>query len=148
LIGNTDRHHENWGLLAKFERRNDDYDLFIQVAPSFDHASSLGRELSDERRLAIIGRKAVPSYARHGTGGIYLKSSDKKGASPLGLVEFGLTIWPDAFTAALELFARVPIGELHDIVDQVPEQRMSPAAREFAKAFMSETHGVLTRLLP
>lgn len=149
LIGNTDRHHENWGLLARFERQNEneDYDLHIRVAPSFDHASSLGRELNDERRLEILARNAVASYVRRGRGGIYLELTDKKGASPLALVEFGLTIWPTAFRSALELFSRTPIEGFHGIVDQVPEHRMSPAARDFAKALMSETHRSLTRLL-
>ena len=38
VIGNTDRHHENWGLLL----RRTETGWKGQVAPSFDHASSLG----------------------------------------------------------------------------------------------------------
>jgi hypothetical protein len=44
VIGNTDRHHENWGILRK--RTPGGWTEI--VAPSFDHASSLGRELLDE----------------------------------------------------------------------------------------------------
>jgi hypothetical protein len=136
LIGNTVRHHENWGLLVSFERQDeDDYDLSIQVAPSFDHASSLGRELNDEKRLEILGRNAIASYARRGRGGIYLKSTDKKGANPLALVEFGLTIWPDAFQTALKLFAGVSVQGLHEIVDQVPEHRMSSPRAQLREGF-------------
>jgi len=36
LIGNTDRHHENWGILVRRGRGV----LLGEVAPSFDHASS------------------------------------------------------------------------------------------------------------
>ena len=50
LIGNTDRHHENWGLLVR--RVGDKFRGFL--APSFDHASSLGRELLDERRAELL----------------------------------------------------------------------------------------------
>lgn len=39
LIGNTDRHHENWGILAKRAPKG----RKGMIAPSFDHASSLGR---------------------------------------------------------------------------------------------------------
>ncbi len=46
VIGNTDRHHENWGILIRRVRRN----YLGRLSPSFDHASSLGRELSDDRR--------------------------------------------------------------------------------------------------
>ncbi|MDG4594665.1 MAG: HipA domain-containing protein [Candidatus Contendobacter sp.] len=49
LIGNTDRHHENWGLLLHFEKQQEEKQeelvISLRVAPSFDHASSLGREL-------------------------------------------------------------------------------------------------------
>ena len=40
LVGNTDRHHENWGLVQTVigERH---------LAPTFDHASSLGCHLQD-----------------------------------------------------------------------------------------------------
>ena len=38
LVGNTDRHHENWGILRKRTPNG----WAGMVAPSFDHASSLG----------------------------------------------------------------------------------------------------------
>ena len=46
LVGNTDRHHENWGVVVTAENNHAGYYL----APSFDHASSLGRDLTDENR--------------------------------------------------------------------------------------------------
>ncbi len=46
VIGNTDRHHDNWGVLAK----RIDGDFTLDIAPTFDHASSLGREQSDQWR--------------------------------------------------------------------------------------------------
>lgn len=42
LIGNTDRHEENWAVIASSSER--------WLAPTFDHASSLGFLLSDEQR--------------------------------------------------------------------------------------------------
>ena len=50
LIGNTDRHHENWGIL----RTRVDGQWEDKVAPSFDHASLLGRELQDVRREKLL----------------------------------------------------------------------------------------------
>lgn len=43
MIGNVDRHHENWGIL----RKRVDGEWYGRLAPTFDHASSLGRELVD-----------------------------------------------------------------------------------------------------
>ena len=42
LIGNTDRHEENWGVIRVGGSR--------RLAPSFDHASSLGFMLHDRQR--------------------------------------------------------------------------------------------------
>jgi len=47
LIGNTDRHHENWALLRWTDKDKQTYHV---LAPSFDHASSLGRVLLDKKR--------------------------------------------------------------------------------------------------
>ena len=41
LIANQDRHHENWGLIVKEGKE-------IVLAPSFDHASSLGCRVTKE----------------------------------------------------------------------------------------------------
>jgi hypothetical protein len=64
LIGNTDRHHENWGIVAK---RRIDGARMLSVAPTYDHGSSLGRELRDEerrrRRITADRRSDLPAYA-------------------------------------------------------------------------------------
>ncbi len=62
LIGNTDRHHENWGFLGQVLVNIDEVSEAARlvkqggydIAPSFDHASSLGRELPDEKRIDIL----------------------------------------------------------------------------------------------
>lgn len=64
LIGNTDRHHENWGLrlhspVARQTR-------VLSAAPSFDHASSLGRELLDARRTELLANGHVDRYISKG----------------------------------------------------------------------------------
>jgi HipA-like C-terminal domain len=45
LIGNTDRHHENWGIVV---RREPAGERLLTLAPTYDHGSSLGRELRGE----------------------------------------------------------------------------------------------------
>ena len=54
LIGNTDRHHENWMFFYHPERRS------YQLAPSYyDHGSSLGRELQDASRRVSRSRRDI-----------------------------------------------------------------------------------------
>ena len=78
LVGNTDRHHENWGFVIR--PRNGG--AALHLAPTFDHASSLGRsETSDKRRLRLETRDVratVEAYARRAKSAFF-------GVSPGGL---------------------------------------------------------------
>lgn len=58
LISNQDRHEENWGLVVVTPD-------VVHLAPTFDHASSLGRNETDRRRLSRL--KAVhPAHSMEG----------------------------------------------------------------------------------
>lgn len=53
LIGNTDRHHENWAVVE----RTVSGARVRYLAPTFDHASSLGRNESPERMRVRLATK-------------------------------------------------------------------------------------------
>jgi hypothetical protein len=67
------------------------------IAPSFDHASSLGRELRDDRRKAMLDRNAVERYILRGRGGIYWEDTDAKGENPLLLAVKAAETYPNYF---------------------------------------------------
>jgi len=92
LIGNTDRHHENWALLKREAGPTDH-----RLAPSFDHASSLGREMRDERRLRLIRENKIPEYLRKGWGAIYLEELGETEISPIELVSRLAARMPESF---------------------------------------------------
>ena len=126
LIGNTDRHHENWGLLL----RRTGAELHGFLAPTFDHASSLGRELSDKKRRGRLGRGNVGGYSEKGRGGIFWTTSGRYGPSPLDLVRQAAEQYPDLF--------RHPLSRVRDrrhrfeaIVRRVPDNWMSLTAKDF-----------------
>lgn len=58
LLANTDRHARNWGLLGT--TMGD-----AQLAPSYDHGSSLGFQLDDEQRERCL-RDGVHQWANRG----------------------------------------------------------------------------------
>jgi hypothetical protein len=74
LIGNTDRHHENWGIIAAAGDNPDDQPKYF-LAPTFDHASSLGRSETDQKRELRLGttdkRATVESYAARARSAFY-----------------------------------------------------------------------------
>lgn len=131
LIGNTDRHHENWGLLLRQIKSK----LHGLLAPTFDHASSLGPELFDRTRQARLHDGTVGDYSERGRGGIFWMNSGRYGPSPLDLVRRAVTEYPALF--------QEPITRVGDrrsrfarIVRRVPDAWMSPVAKDFSVALL------------
>jgi hypothetical protein len=151
LIGNVDRHHENWGLLWQVIIHHDEFcetsrlDKEYRVAPSYDHASSLGRELMDKKRSDKLRSKAVESYIRKGRGGIYI-AGGKRGENPLRLAESAAEAYVDYFQPSLDRLRATPLNALTSAVDRVPTARMSVSAREFSQAMLSVAFNALTRI--
>ena len=148
LIGNTDRHHENWGFLRqRIEGRWAGF-----VAPSFDHASSLGRELQDARRDRFLEEGRVGGYVEKGRGGIYWSEVEERAPSPLELVRRAVRRYPDFFHPAL---AKLQELEKHATIDlvggmairQIPDAWMTLSAREFAMALIRYNFQQLKELI-
>ena len=132
VIGNTDRHHENWGLLLK--RTETGWNG--RVAPSFDHASSLGRELQDSARDRILQQRRVGRYAERGRGGIYWSEGDTRGPSPLELARRAVSRGPEFFQPVAPRLRRLNDNTLLEVVQRIPSGWMSPTARQFAVELM------------
>jgi len=151
LIGNTDRHHENWGLLWQVLVNIDEVseaarlDKQYDVAPSFDHASSLGRELLDSRREELLKQGRVDAYVRKGKGGIYL-GVGKKGANPLELVESVAVEYSSFFRPVLDTLRSVPLDEITGLLDCLPEDRATSTTRMFAKEMLRVAYEGLVRI--
>lgn len=144
LIANTDRHHENWGLRLGFDAGRNVY--LTAVAPSFDHASSLGRELLDEKRSELLANNGVAKYVAGGRGGIFIGTEDKRGANPLELVRMGAAKYPDHFRGSLLALANVKKSDIRTIIDQIPAQRASPVAKDFAYAVICHSLDQLLKI--
>ena len=142
VIGNTDRHHENWGILRK--RAGDQWRH--AVAPSFDHASSLGRELQAGRRDRILEERRVGDYVERGRGAIFRSAEARYGPSPMQLVRYAAVPFRDSFRPALRKIERLDRNAVHETVHRVSGDWMSPSQREFAIELMIYSLDQLRRL--
>ena len=133
VIGNTDRHNENWGIA----RRYDQGKWVGYLARTFDHASSLGRELSDERREQILNSGHIGNYSKRGRGGVFWSASDRHGPCPLGLVESAFDRYRVFLGPSLASVADLDDKEVEEIVECIPPDWMSSAARRFAVQLIS-----------
>ena len=145
LIGNTDRHHENWGLLLQVQ--TDPKAVTLSVAPSFDHASSLGRELRDERRKELLALDRVGWYLAKGRGGLFRGPEERHGENPLRFVQLAARAYPAYFRPTLLRVAQLPAVDIRRIIDALPEERASGPAKRFAQAMIVKAQASLTEIL-
>ncbi len=145
LIGNTDRHHENWGLLL--QTQTDVGAHTLSVAPSFDHASSLGRELRDERRLELLAGKRVGWYVSKGRGGIFRDAEERHGENPLRFVQVAARAYPLFFSPALERVEAMTYNDFHQIIHLLPDERASAPAKQFAESMIISAQAMLIEIL-
>ena len=128
IIGNTDRHHENWMIAWVLDQG----DMLVEIMPSFDHASSLGRELTDEKRCQILESDGVLRYLRRGRGGVYWNARHRRAPSPLRLARL-LSRWRPSFTRrTLDRIHSLSEVDIRATVQRVPSEFMSDTAKEFA----------------
>jgi hypothetical protein len=148
LVGNTDRHHQNWGVLVERRKLTGQPATFVlQLAPTFDHASSLGRELSDEVRATYLRNGTIERYVRKGRGGIFEHPQSKHGMSPIALAEMLAQRYPAFFKSWQTRVSNLPEAALAELLERIPESRISPVGREFALTLLTATRNILKKAL-
>lgn len=74
LIGNTDRHQENWKILWK---KNNNEDLEGQFSPVFDNGTSLGHEIFPAKFHLVNDKTWLKRYINRGTHHMRWDKDDK-----------------------------------------------------------------------
>lgn len=133
FIGNTDRHHENWALIASAPLEGL---TRLSIAPTFDHASCLGRnepEASKARRLSTRDANySCEAYASRARSAFYRQSDDPRPMSCIEAFAEGLKCSPEAAQFWLDAVLAVERGELDILLSEVPSDRLSETSRRFA----------------
>lgn len=130
LVGNQDRHDENWGLILSPDER-------ITLAPTFDHASSLGRNEHDNVRKEVLTTKdagrSLERYVERARSAFYSRTQKK----PLST----LKAFVDAVRRPEERRAKaywltqleaLKVNDFHKILTNIPPSEISDLAINFA----------------
>jgi hypothetical protein len=140
LVGNQDRHHENWGVVFTAGER-------VSLAPTFDHASSLGRNERDEERLRRLATKdrgsSVQHYAARAASAFYANPASDRPLSTLAAFEEAGRIAPNAAAFWLATLSRVSRVDFEAILSLVPPSEMSDPAKAFAMEMLVVNRGRL-----
>lgn len=133
LVCNQDRHHENWGIIGTPEHG-------LTLAPTFDHASSLGRNETDANRNMRLNTKdkgfSVESYVAKARSGFFENKSSTKAMSILDAFRECSKANENAGQYWLARLSAVKDADFSDILENIPDDFISPAAREFANAML------------
>ncbi len=129
-----DRHHENWGLISMSEHG-------LVLAPTFDHASSLGRNETDENRRKRLNTKdkgfSVESYVEKARSGFFENKSSTKAMSTVDAFRECAKANVRAGQYWLDRLFALNDSDFSDILSAIPDDFISPEAREFASAMLS-----------
>ena len=133
LVCNQDRHHENWGLISIPEQG-------LLLAPTFDHASSLGRNETDENRSKRLNTKdkwfSVESYVEKARSGFFENKSSTKAMSTVDAFRECAKANVGAGQYWLNRLYALKDSDFSDILNEVPDDFISPEARDFANAML------------
>ena len=135
LVSNQDRHHENWGLIFIPS-------VGLYLAPTFDHASSLGRNESDQRRQERLTTNDkgmnVRAYVERAKTPLYKASSSKSPLSTVEAFEEASRIRPAAGAFWKSKLSVIDSSMYLGILNRVPNTLISDTAREFALKMLEE----------
>ncbi len=142
-IGNTDRHHENWAFIEQAQ----ECAMPRYLAPTYDHASCLGRNESDAKREERLRtrdkRVSVASYAQKAKSALYGAETDRKPLLAAEAFRRAASVRPQAARVWQERLQAVTQEEVSAIFERVPLERMSPLASEFAQVMLQENSRML-----
>ena len=150
LIGNTDRHHENWMFYY------DQTQSVFRLAPSYDHGSSLGRALHDDsprisrsrRHILDSGRMldyVQGSTGKRGKGKVYANGGRTLALAPLHLAQLLCRWQPAIARPLLRCVDAVADVACRNAIYRVPAEFMSDTAKEFAYQFVLASRSELLR---
>lgn len=141
LIGNVDRHHQNWGVI-----RTADGNRYL--APTFDHGACLGRELGAEKRTNYLQSRQVSQYATRRKGRAKIAPPDGNDRIvPFKVLDFLPSLGQDqALCFWLERALKIDDGVMERLFAQVPRGLVSPDVETFAREFTKFTRGQLMSL--
>ncbi len=134
-VGNGDRHHENWGLMVR-------KDGTITIAPTYDHASSLGRSESDEKRKARLATKdynfSVENFVTRARSALYRSTADDRPMSTLDAFIEAASIRPQAAQFWVNRLDAIGDDEVERIFSMIPRPIITDVAAEFAMKILEK----------
>jgi hypothetical protein len=138
-IGNTDRHSDNWGVLKKPES-DPTLNIARYLAPTHDHASSLGVRISDEERQKRLITKdtgySVQAYAKRCSSQLYASDNRPKPLKTFEAFREAALYYPQAAEIWLNCLAKISANDTLAIFNRIPRVRISQITIDFSQQIL------------
>lgn len=139
FIGNTDRHHENWGVV-EWNQMSSQRNIIRYLAPTYDHASSMGCLITDEEKSKRLGTSdqgySVEAYARKARSALYLAAGETKALSLMNAFIEASKRHPIAAGVWLDRLADVSSSEVDALFARLPSELVTESAGRFARRLL------------
>lgn len=144
-IGNTDRHHENWAWILHNTENT------FHLAPSFDHASSLGRELTDALKANKMKTKDLGqnifTYSKKARTPFFGDARQSKPLTTHEIAEILFLQFHDAVKNWVLKIQDVSDKQIDDIIASVPSKPISDISIDFVKQLLYLNKSFLSDLM-
>lgn len=80
LIGNADRHHDNWGIIQTMSDSDNSVIESIEFSPVFDNGSSMGFEIRSDKLASLSEVERMSKYVSKGLHHLKWAKNDTKKA--------------------------------------------------------------------
>lgn len=121
LIGNTDRHQDNWGCLS-ITRKN--HPPILTLAPLFDNGTSLGHERFPKHLLTWTDAKYA-QYVTKGTHHIKWAKEDVRNCGHVQLLQKMVAEYPSVLPSLKEKIDNFDVGALTTSLNHLCELPLS-----------------------
>lgn len=148
LIGNTDRHQSNWGLLLKVS--TDKKRIRLRRCPLYDNGSSLCCYVN-ESQLAAYARRDTKRFDAlvdsKSKSMIRIDGSTKKRPSHSDVVRFLLTEFSDTEVIARNFISLLDAATIDALLDQYPATILSRGKNQLIRRYLHRKIELLAQIL-
>lgn len=135
-IGNGDRHHENWAFI-KIQRKASKPTSIVHLAPTYDHASSLGRELLDSKREQKLQNRTVSAYIDKCRSALYASPEDRKPMKTFEVFAIAARYSPKGALVWLDCLSKISADDISELFERVPPDIISAIAIKFGEEILN-----------
>ena len=140
LVGETDRHEENWGIIKK----NGKY----KISPLYDNGCNLLREFKNEQLAAQYydEKKDFNSYIKRAKSVIY-KDDHSRRYNLFELIEYLYQRYPNQIKQEIDNLRKLTTEKIEEITNKVPSKLLTEKHKMYIIIYLKKRKEILENII-